>query len=322
MKKRAFCLLLALLVASLTLLPAGAADVSDTGPCGDGLVWTLDVEGVLTVSGSGDMGTGVAYPRNAPGAVKTVMIEEGVTGIGERAFTNCVWLTRVSIPRGVTHIDKGAFDNCRRLTEVVIPDGVTEIGNMAFNDCEKLTRITIPASVKKIGYAAFNGCAANVGIYTGSEGRKVEIFYEGTREEWLAIDIGARNGFFAEYHINYEAPGVRVNVGGTPVAWTDVRPYIDENNRTMVPLRAVAEALGMTVSWDAYRREASFSVGTKTLTFPIGSVEAVKEDGTTVKMDTAAVINSNRTYAPIRYLAEYFGYTVEWDSAAKTVLIS
>ena len=54
-----------------------------------------------------------------------VSLGNGVTSIGERAFTNCVWLTRVSIPRGVTHIDKGAFDNCRRLTEVVIPDGVT-----------------------------------------------------------------------------------------------------------------------------------------------------------------------------------------------------
>ncbi len=117
------------------------------------------------------------------------------------------------------------------------------------------------------------------------------------------------------------AVAVDVTVSGTAVQWTDVKPFIDENDRTMVPLRAVAEALGLSVSWDGTKREASFTDGAKTICFPIGSSIARTGDGGTVPMDTAAVIRSDRTYAPIRYLAEYFGFTVGWDDATKTVLI-
>jgi hypothetical protein len=115
--------------------------------------------------------------------------------------------------------------------------------------------------------------------------------------------------------------GVSVKVNGVAVVFPDAKPFIDENNRTMVPLRAVAEALGLTVSWDGSAREASFTDGSKTIVFPIGSTMARTEDGSFVEMDTAAVIVSDRTFAPIRYLAQHFGYTVGWDGAARTVLI-
>ena len=55
--------------------------------------------------------------------------------------------------------------------------------------------------------------------------------------------------------------------------------------------------------------------------FPIGSTEARTGGGDRISMDTAAVIVSDRTYAPVRYLAEFFGYDVGWDGASRTVLI-
>ncbi len=116
-------------------------------------------------------------------------------------------------------------------------------------------------------------------------------------------------------------PAVNVSVGGTAVQWTDAAPFIDANNRTMVPLRAVAEALGLRVSWDGAKREASFTGNRKTLIFPIGSTNARTGDGKAISMDTAAVIVGNRTYAPIRYLAEFFGYSVSWDGTSRTVII-
>ena len=115
--------------------------------------------------------------------------------------------------------------------------------------------------------------------------------------------------------------GVNVQVNGEAVQWTDAAPFIDENSRTMVPLRAVAEALGLTVNWDGAAREASFTNGSKTIIFPIGSSAARAEDGSAIQMDTAAVIVNDRTFAPIRYLAEHFGFTVSWDGATKTVVI-
>ncbi len=117
-------------------------------------------------------------------------------------------------------------------------------------------------------------------------------------------------------------PTVGVSVNGKAVRWTDAAPFIDANDRTMVPLRAVGDALGLTVSWNGEKREASFTGSGRTLTFPIDGVEARGSDGKTVKMDTAAVIVNDRTYAPVRYLAEYFGYSVGWDAATRTVLIT
>ena len=64
-----------------------------------------------------------------------------------------------------------------------------------------------------------------------------------------------------------------------------------------------------------------WSDGTKTIYFPIGSKEARTSEGQTIAMDTSAVIKGGRTFAPIRALAEYFGYTVDWDGAARTVII-
>jgi hypothetical protein len=90
----------------------------------------------------------------------------------------------------------------------------------------------------------------------------------------------------------------------------------------MVPLRAVADALGLSVAWDGDRYEASFSDGSRTIYFPIGSNTARTDTGGTVEMDTAAVAVSGRTFAPVRYLAQFFGYTVDWDAASNSVLIN
>ena len=115
-------------------------------------------------------------------------------------------------------------------------------------------------------------------------------------------------------------------MNGAAVAWTDAEPSIDENGRTMVTLRPVADAMGLEVNWDAAAREASFTsyfTGEgRTITFPIDSTTARISEGGTVPTDTAAVIVNDRTYAPIRYLADYFGYGVGWVEAARAVSIT
>ena len=118
MRKRLLSFVLAaLMIASLLPATALAADIVDSGTCGaegDGsnLTWTLDSEGVLTISGSGDM-----YDYGLSGApwygirslVKSAVIADGVTSIGEKAFLYCTSLTSVTIPDSVTSIGKGAF---------------------------------------------------------------------------------------------------------------------------------------------------------------------------------------------------------------------
>ena len=174
MKKRLLSFVLAVLMIA-TLLPATAlaADIVDSGTCGaegDGsnLTWTLDSEGVLTISGTGkmsdyDVNNAHSTPWNKFD-VAAIRISDGVTSIGDSAFSDC-FVSSVTIPDSVTSIGDCAFYECASLTSVTIPDSVTSIGGSAFDGCTSLTSVTIPDSVTSIGGGAFSNCAALTGIW-------------------------------------------------------------------------------------------------------------------------------------------------------------
>ncbi|MCD8159659.1 MAG: leucine-rich repeat domain-containing protein, partial [Clostridiales bacterium] len=121
--------------------------ILDSGTCGDGLIWTLDADGVLTVSGTGAIDDG-AFADNTD--IVAVVIEDGITAIGEAAFYGCESLTAVTIPDRVTAIGAMTFYGCTSLTAVTIPDSVTSVGEAAFAYCAGLTAVTIPDSVTTI----------------------------------------------------------------------------------------------------------------------------------------------------------------------------
>jgi hypothetical protein len=106
----------------------------------------------------------------------SVVIPDGVTSIGKEAFWHCSSLTSVTIPNSVTNIGRSAFCGCS-FTSITIPNGVTSIGEYAFSDCSSLTSVTIPNSVTNIGDYIFDNCTS-----------LVSITFEGTKEEWDAID--------------------------------------------------------------------------------------------------------------------------------------
>ena len=151
------------------------------------------------------------------------------------------------------------------------------------------------------------------------------------------------------------AAETKVNVDGTEVEFTDAKPFVDKNGRTMVPLRPVAEAMGIDVEWDKRANTAVFSkefdpgiegfgydikgkqvygrIVYMSLSFKVGEPEVemygrvVKDNGETTaiadgfQMDTTAVVKDGRTYAPLRYMVQSFGYNVGWDKETKTVTV-
>ncbi len=153
-----------------------------TGDC----TWTWDNDGHLTISGNGKMESyywGEVAPYYAPwrgSRVTSVTIEEGVTEIGELAFSGCTNLKSVIIPSTVTLIGYGAFDDCNNLTDVYISD-IAVWCNMRFPSLdddddffphghpfwyadnlylngELVTELTIPKGITTVNYAAFFGC--------------------------------------------------------------------------------------------------------------------------------------------------------------------
>ena len=174
-----------------------------SGTCGADLLWVLTSDGVLTISGTGamdDYGNGYEKPAAPWGdrtadKIKSVVIEPGVTRIGDYAFYYCSAMTDAEIPSGVTSIGEHAFFYCEALTHVTIPASVTSLGycafygcsgltsagptgsgcniefgwtagipNDAFSQCRSLSSVIIPSSVTSIGRDAFNGCVALTGI--------------------------------------------------------------------------------------------------------------------------------------------------------------
>ena len=123
------------------------------------------------------------------------------------------------------------------------------------------------------------------------------------------------------------AAELSVTVDGRYVAWTDAKPFIDENDRTLVPLRPIANALGLEVSWDDDKNMASFTDGETTVEFVVGSDEYHAflnglDFHMYMEMDTTPIIKDSRIYAPARYLAESFQYVVGWNQAAQEVIIT
>lgn len=99
----------------------------------------------------------------------------------------------------------------------------------------------------------------------------------------------------------------------------DVPPVI-ENDRTLVPLRAIFEALGASVQWDGENQMVTANKAGTEIKLSIGG--PAYKNGTPVNLDIRAKIISNRTMVPLRFIAEALGCQVSWDHATQTVTIT
>lgn len=139
-----------------------------------------------------------------------------------------------------------------------------------------------------------------------------ESFYRST-----ALDMALQDDFYA-------VPALSVQLSGKTLAFPDVQPFF-ENGRTMVPFRAVAEALGAEVGYDSGTVSAvlngtvcRFAIGGDTLTVSDRATGKVLK---TVPLDASPIEKDGRTCVPVRFLAESLGLTVEWDDGAQCAVL-
>ena len=130
---------------------------------GEDVKWDLSVDGVLTISGVGAMENYGQY--KAPWlddnySIVKVVVEEGVTTIGNNAFVACLSLTSVTLPGTLDRIGDEVFRECIALESIAIPEGVTSIGDGAFVACLSLTSVTLPGTLDRIGNQVFMVCTA------------------------------------------------------------------------------------------------------------------------------------------------------------------
>ncbi|CAM3492060.1 stalk domain-containing protein [Hydrogenibacillus schlegelii] len=115
------------------------------------------------------------------------------------------------------------------------------------------------------------------------------------------------------------AQGIRVYVNGELLAF-DVAPKV-ENGRTLAPIRAIAEALGLTVTWNERTREVTLANGEKTITLQIGNPTA-RIDGQAVALDAPPTVERGRTLVPLRFVSEALGAGVDWVPEGQVVAVT
>ena len=149
---------------SSDLSVSGTAEIIASGECGaygDNLMYKLNSDGVLTISGQGEMADW--FTNTVPwkdyknsGEITRVIIHEGVTSVSTKAFVSCESLEYAFLPSSMKDID--GFTACSSLKSINLPEGLETIGIQAFCDCDSLKTVIIPSSVTTVGRDAFEEC--------------------------------------------------------------------------------------------------------------------------------------------------------------------
>lgn len=114
-----------------------------------------------------------------------------------------------------------------------------------------------------------------------------------------------------EKKLTVNGSDMSISVDGKAVDFPDAKPFVDDNYHTQVPVRAVAEMLDCDIDWDKDSETVTITNENNVVALVIGS-DIMTVNGGEVKMDTAALIKDDRTYIPVRFVAEVLGLKVEW----------
>lgn len=169
--------LIAIIAAVVVLLVAGAliashfisggsGEVVDSGKCGEKVSWSLDSNGLIVISGEGQMDNYSNYTEvpwcSRVGEIKSLAVSDGVTSVGNRAFYACDSLKEANISESVRSVGDYSFFGCTSLDNMILPSSVTSLGAHAFSNCINMKYLHIPTTVDAFGIEILSGSNAYI----------------------------------------------------------------------------------------------------------------------------------------------------------------
>ncbi len=269
---------------------------------------TYRIEGnTLFLEGKGDLVLTYEFIPEIPwyehfNNIEAVVVGEGITTLGEGTFALLSHLKTVSLPSTLHTVGPSAFLSCSSLETLVLPDSVTRIENGAFVGCESLQSLTIPGNVYFISSDAFYNC--------------LNLTIRGIRGSYAETVANQHN---IPFDASLPTPKDIVVTLNNNILTFDQPPVII-NDRTLVPLRAIFEALGADVKWNPNTRTVSATRGDIKISLVVDT-KILTKNGKNIEIDVPATIVNDRTMVPARAISEALGASVDWDPFTRTVLI-
>ncbi|MBQ2967727.1 MAG: leucine-rich repeat protein [Clostridia bacterium] len=264
--------------------------------------------------------------------LEKVTLGYGTPGVPGGTFNGCISLKEVNLPNTVTYIDNslsgGAFEECSALKSIILPTSLKIIESGAFRETG-LAEVIIPYGVEEISSGSFAYIPSLKSLYMPDTVKVMasDIIYDSDN----CIIYCAKDSYVAEtckkYSISFLTDksvnsGITVLYNGTRVSFHtyDQNPELI-NDRTLVPLRAIFEAMDADVFWDDATSTVRAVRDGVVVEIAIGA-NVMHKNGETIPVDVPAQLINDRTMIPVRVIAEAFGAQVGWNDAGRVVLIS
>ena len=283
--------------------------------------------------------------------LKAVTLHEGLEKIGPNAFYQCSALEEITIPSTVKTIYALAFENCKSLKKLDIK-GAAEIGEAAFcgtaleeknitladgvvyvpvkknklykndplrfmyDNADELTEEPVHTPrqpVEEEDSTKRKPRATEEPDVTVKPKETAKPEVTAKPEITIKPEVTAKPEASTKPILEVKNSGgeLEVSANEKKINFTDALPFIDGNNRTQLPVRAVSESIGCKVEYDDNAKIVYITSTDEKIQLKIGSEDMIVNNEV-IKMDTSAQIINDRTYIPIRYIAEALGYDVIW----------
>ncbi len=248
------------------------------------------------------------------GTDKNPVIPDSVTVLGDRAFRNSD-IDTVTFSPNIKVIPAMCFAGSH-IKELTVPKTIEKVEERAFYSCAELEKLTVEDGVKSIAGNAFQLCTKLSGESVNiakSVNASPAAFTDTPLDKNLDINTKPQTTPTpAPKTLEVNGADMSISVDGRAVDFPDAKPFVDDNDRTQVPIRAVAEMLNCSVDWNGDTKTATVTrEGGDVITLRYGS-DVMTVNGKDVKMDTSVIIKNDRTYIPVRFVAETLGLAVEW----------